>query len=93
MFGVDDMDYALFARWNVKESYAVFKAVLAEFRKHFIPARIGVRLRYVVGWNDVVNRRERAVRVLDFKPQSAHHSEGLRACHFVQKVRADEKLG
>src|SRR5690606_22094744 len=50
------------------------------------------RLVLVLGRNDVIDRRERALRIFDRQPEVPKHPESLRRSDLVDEVSADEKL-
>jgi len=83
---------ALFARGAVKKSNAELLTVLADFLDHRLRQRIAVRLGELVSRNNVIDRREGAVRHRDLQFQIAQHAESLRAGHLVDEVRADQQL-
>ena len=64
----------------------------AQLVHHRLGERIAVRLGQLVRRNDVVDRREGAVRHRDLQAEIAQHAEGLGAGHLVDEMRADQQL-
>ena len=79
-------------RRAVEERDAELRAALAQLLDHRVRQRVGVGLAHLVRRDDVVHRRERAVRHGHLEAQVAHHAEGLRARDLVDQVGADEEL-
>ena len=50
------------------------------------------RLCALIGWDDMINGGESALRIEDLQPKITQHSKSLRAGDFVNKVRADQQL-
>ena len=92
LLGSDNVDDALFARLEVEISDAEVIAVRADGIDHLSRKRVGW-LVLIFRRNDVVDGREGALRILHLEIELTEHAEGLRACHLVNEVRADEKLG
>ena len=92
LLGADDVDNALIARGKVEECNAGLGAVFSEFLHHRVGERIGEGFRTLVGRNNMIDSGEGAVRVEDFQAKISHHPEGLRACHLMNEVSADQKL-
>ncbi len=92
LLGHYNVDYALFARRGVEESYSVVGAIFADCREHFVSHCALVRLGAVVRGDDVVDCCVCARRIFYGKFERAEHTERLRACYFVEKVRAYEQL-
>ena len=92
LLGSDYVDDALFSRLKVEVGDVEVIAVLTDGLDHFSSERVG-GLVLINGRDDVVDGCEGALGILNRKAELAEHAEGLRARHFVNKVRADEKLG
>ena len=86
----DDVDDALLAAGEVEIGDAGLAGVLVQFLDHRLGERVGKRGDLAVGGDDMVHRREGAMRVGDLEAEVTQHAEGLRAGHFVNEVCVDE---
>ena len=89
----DHVDDTLGARVGIKEADAEVLRVLTEGLDHFLSDRVRIRLLQLVGRDNVVDRRKRALRVLHLEAEVPEHAERLRTGHLVDEVGTDEELG
>jgi hypothetical protein len=90
--GTDDVHDALATGLDVEKRDAELLAGLLQRLHHSLGQRVLKGALAVVGRNDVVDRRERALRHENAEPEIAEHPERLRARHFVNEMQADEEL-
>ena len=93
LLGADDVDDPLLAGGKVEKGHAGLGAVPAEFLDHRVGEGVRERFGALVGRDDVVDGRERAVGIENLQAEVAEHAESLGARHLVDEVGADQKLG
>ena len=93
LLGADHVHDALLARRAIEKRDPKLRAILAQFIHHGLRERIAIRFDHLVGRDNVVHRRERALRKRHLQAEIAQHAEGLRARDLVDQMRADDQLG
>lgn len=86
------MDDALLATLEIEIGDAELLRIAIELFDHGIRQRISEWLFKLIGRDDVIHRREGALRVPDGKSEVTEHAESLGAGHLVDEVRVDEQL-
>ncbi len=89
----DHVDDPLRARIGIEEADAEVLRVLTKGLDHFLGDRVGIRLLQLVGRDDVVDRRKRALGVLHLEAEVPEHAESLGTGHLMDEVGTDEELG
>ena len=92
LFRPDDVNDALAPRIRIEKSDTVFAAVLPKLRNHRLRDFVRERLRDARRGNDVIDRRERALRVRHRQIQFPQHAERLGRRDFMNVVHGDEEL-
>ena len=90
--GPDHMDDALGATAEVEKADARLAHVALESRQHVFGHHVHERPPLIARRNDVIDRRDRALRKPDLPPARAQHVERLRGSDLVDQVQADEQL-
>ena len=77
---------------SVHSGNARFAAVAFERRGHLLRHHVEKRTLPRAGRHDVIDRRERAVRICDLPSMLPEHVERLRRRDFVDEMQSDEQL-
>ena len=90
LLGTNNMYHPLLTSIRIKEGDIVVCAICTQLFDHALCEWIAVRLHCFIGWHDVVDSCEGAMRILNLQASITQHSESLRTRHLVNQVRTNQ---